>query len=884
MKAVLREWISRLAGVFGRGRNDQDLEQELQLHLELVEQDLRLKGMSPQEAARQARLRIGLPAQTMQALRERRGFPPLSTFWLDTKLGLRMLRKHWGLTLIGGLTLAAAMTTGAAVFNLLNALEGSTLPLEEGNRVVIIQPFDLEKRQQQSSSREDYERWRSELRSVENVSAFHTVQRSLAVEGGPPTVISVAQMSGSGFRLARVTPLLGRFLIPEDESKASAPVIVIGYNAWQAKFAANPAVLGRQVRLDGVSHTIVGVMPQRFRFPVNHQYWTSLKPNTPDRVIVFARLAPGTSVEGANAEIQTMGLVNVKSTTGANPRLHPRLVPYVAGIELSNNPGGAITAILPFVLPLLLLPPCANLAILIYARMVARQGEFAARSALGASRGRIVAQILIEVLLLAVGAAGVALLLAPKVGLVLQSLFAIGDPPFWMNFDLSYQTIFFAGGLAVIAAMLAGGVPAFRVTGRWKLSGIHALRGSSNPRLGKVWTFIVVTQIALSVAAVPTIAEVAWTTMRPAVLGPGFNAGDFLTARLAMNRRAGSRTDDGRFSNVRTEVVRQLESESGVTAVTMSQAVPFEESDVLIETDAAGAGGRVQKGPKSVALNHVAPSFFETLGVPLLTGRRLGSGDAPSTGGSVVVNQSFSRKILGNSNPLGRRIRVVGESNGKPSVITAEYEIVGVVGDLFAASRMPTMYRPLSANSVADEVRLTLRTGASMQHKVANRLREITASIDPAVHVDDIQPLDEVYRLLSISSLAGGGIVAALTLCGILFSVAGIYTSMAFTVVQRRREIGIRSALGAPSWNLVAGVFRQVLLPVGVGVGLGGAAAMLIDYHLSPLLFDLGTEERPLPWMLPAAELFIFLIAAVALYGPVRHALRIDPMEAVRES
>jgi putative ABC transport system permease protein len=331
---------------------------------------------------------------------------------------------------------------------------------------------------------------------------------------------------------------------------------------------------------------------------------------------------------------------------------------------------------------------------------------------------------------------------------------------------------------------------------------------------------------------------------------------------------------------VRAEVARQLRSEPGVTAVTMSQAVPFEEPDVLIEVDDSQS---TPQNRKSVTLNHVDHAFFDAFGLRLLTGRPLSAGDADPAR-AVLVNQSFARKILRNGNPLGRRVRVVDQDEGQLSTTTAEYEIVGVVSDLFVESRMPTMYRPLLANAGTNQIRLTLRASSAIQPNLANRLREITTTLDPAIRVDDIQSVDEVYRLLSISSLSGGGILAGLTLCGVLFSVAGIYTSMVFTVVQRRREIGIRSALGAPTWNLIAGVFRQVLLPVGAGAAIGGLGATLLDYYLSPLLFDVAADGRPLPWILPAAEAMIFLIAGLALYGPVRRALRIDPMEAVREN
>jgi hypothetical protein len=543
--------------------------------------------MSPEAAARQARLTAGRITQTMETLRDSRGIPSLSAFWLDTKLALRMLRKHWGLTLIGGLTLTAAMTIGASVFNLIHVLGGTALPLEEGQRVVIIQPFDSEMR---NASAPNFERWRTELRSVENVGAFRTTQRNWSVASAPPASVTVAEMSASGFVVARVAPLLGRFLLPDDESSAALPVVVIGYDVWRSKFAADPDVLGQQVRLDGVPHTIVGVMPQGFAFPVNHQYWTPLQPNAVDPVVVFARLAPGASMASANAEVQAMGLLGRQPGSATPPSLEPRVVAYAKGI--TGDPGVAVLTILPLVLPLLLVPPCANMAILIYARTVSRQGEFATRAALGASRGRIVGQIFIEVLALAAGAVGVTLVLSPKVGEVLKSFVVFRDQPFWMDFGLSYQTALFAGVLAVIAAMIAGGIPALRATGRWKLSGLHALRGNSNPQLGKAWTAVVVAQIALAVGAVPTLAELAWETTRSAILGPGFDAEEFLTVRLAMDPPAPSHAAAAHFRAISAELVRQLKADLSPTSVTMSESAPFEEPDVAIEVNDAGGDGQ----------------------------------------------------------------------------------------------------------------------------------------------------------------------------------------------------------------------------------------------------------------------------------------------------
>jgi hypothetical protein len=288
-----------------------------------------------------------------------------------------------------------------------------------------------------------------------------------------------------------------------------------------------------------------------------------------------------------------------------------------------------------------------------------------------------------------------------------------------------------------------------------------------------------------------------------------------------------------------------------------------------------------------VNFNQVDSAFFDAFGIPLLAGRGFEPGDPQ--GSAVLVNRSFVNRVLAGGNPIGRVVRVVNRNgpvadrNGP----VAGYEIVGLVGDQFSQSDQPTMYRPLAPVAVPEpgdvlSVRFAMRTGSPIPPGLANRLREITAGLDPALRVDDLQTLDEIYWLLSLGEYIEGSGLAVLALGIVLFSVAGIYTLMAFTVVQRRREIGIRSALGASPLRLVLGIFRRVLVPVSAGVALGGLTALLLDFYLSPFLFREG--GRPLPWVLPAAEAFILFVGVMAVFGPTRHALGVDPAEALRES
>ena len=234
--ATLREWMRRLWGTFRRYPNDPDLERELAFHLELAEEDLRSQGRSPKEAARLARVQFGGTMQAMESVRDQRGFPWLSSCWLDVKLGLRMLRKSWGLTLVGGLAMTVAIAAGAVVFAVTDVFFWAALPLDEGDRVVVLQTWDGRASRRQNTSRLDYERWRDTLRSVEEVGAFQVDERNLVTADSPTEPVSIAAMTASGFQLARVPPLLGRPIVEEDERDGADPVVVIGHDVESSPF------------------------------------------------------------------------------------------------------------------------------------------------------------------------------------------------------------------------------------------------------------------------------------------------------------------------------------------------------------------------------------------------------------------------------------------------------------------------------------------------------------------------------------------------------------------------------------------------------------------------------------------------------------------------
>jgi len=872
----LVRWLKRrLRVLFRRVDVEADLSDEIRLHLDMETEELARQGRSPAEARREARLLLGGVEQTKEAVRDVRPLQWLSGIGLDVRLAIRMLRKSWGLTLVGGLAMVVVIGLCTTIFVLLQTIGGSTLPLEEGDRVVDLNTWDQLTRQPTTSIR-DFERWREAMRSVEDITTFQTIERDLTTDNGLTARVSVAQMTASGFRVARVSPLLGRLLFAEDERAGADRVVVIGYNLWQSRFAGDSAALGRSVRVGGMEHVVVGVMPKDFAFPVNHAAWTPFQPNDVplERVRVFGRLAYGANIETAQAELATIGPAPIEVHDGATQRLLTRLRPYAESFATDPSAFGVIQLLVA----LLLVPPCANIAILIYARNLTRSEEFAARYVLGASRRRIVGQLLVEASVLAVCAGGVALVLTHRV-LEWAQRYADQDlelrnvVPYWMRPSLSFESGLYVAGLALFAALVAGGLPALRATSRIAQTGFQGLgRRTGGPRLSRTWTALVVVQVAVSMAVLPVAADQVWVSLKPAIVGPGFPAEEYLTAQLAMDQQPGNPSEAGgrrrgsHFRDLQRELVRQLKAEKGVFAVTISSAIPEVEPVSMAQTDLAGQERFL------AASNVVDDEFFGVFAPRLLTGRGFEPTDFNPGRPAVIINRSFADKLIGGVNPLGLRVREVAapDSESRPW-----FEIVGIVDNISTSNLQPTIYHPMPPGQDRNSVSLALRVGSAIPLGLAARLQQIATALDPGLRVDQLRSLDDVYweahRDKSIVSLA----FAIVVLIVLLFSVAGIYTLAAFAVAQRRHEIAIRAAIGAQPRRLVADIFGRTLFPVIGGAIVGELLSIYIDTLVETKIPVIG---------LSACGALVMAIGLLAVAGPARRALRIDATEALRES
>jgi predicted permease len=818
-----------------------------------------------------------------------------------------MLLRYPGLTLVGVLGMAVGIAIAAGGFSIIAAFTTSSLPLDEGDRIVILQHWDAAGNRPERRVAHDLATWRRDLRSIRDISAYRQVSRNLIAPGIQTDTVMVAEMSAAGFRVARVKPLMGRALLDEDEQPGAPPVLVIAYDVWQRRFNGDAAILGRVVQVGETKHAIVGVMPEGFRFPVAHEYWVPFtlaieqyQPRTGPSLLVFGRLTDGVSLETAHAELHAIGERTAAASPATHAQLRPTVVPYPNPFfDIHEPTTGRFMGLLRFVMSAVLLVVCVNVAILVYARTATRHAEIAIRSALGASRRRIVALLFLEALALSSLSALVGLgVTAAGFRLVNASMrSAFGQVPFWWEFRLTADAVLYVIALTVLAAAIVGIVPALKATGRRVQTGLQTISAGagSGMQLGRLWTLMIVMQVAMAVALLPATVFSAWTAVRSATSDPGFAAEEFLATQLVLDqsRRPEQPQTEmaARFAARFADVIQRVRSESAVTDVTYAMALPGQEATVWIEAEgvkmpAKAADYRLDSGSNAghlVRFNRVDVRFFDVFGIGLVTGRPLHAQDAQPSSNSIVVNRSFARQLFGEDNVLGRRIRYVGRSGDAPPdhvQMNRWYDIVGVVGDFPAQTESglsaAKLYHAATEQSLGAAY-VAIRLNGTSPAAFTTRLREIATSVDPNLQLRGARSLDDVLRTeQSMMRNVALGLVL-LTLSVLALSAAGIYALMSFTVSQRRKEIGIRTALGADTRRILWSVFGRALVQLGAGLALGAAAATLLD-----VLSDGEMMQGQGAVVLPVVAALMLAVGLAAAWAPARRGLRVHPTEALR--
>ena len=906
--------------LFAREATESRMNDEMAFHIEMeTDRLVREQKLSREEARRRALVTFGGVTQHKEAMRDARGFAWLGGLSLDFKLGFRMLRKYPGLTIVGGLAMAFAIWVGAVAFQMVMLGTSPTLPLPDGDRIVRIRNYDVAETEPESRVLYEFTLWRQSLSSIVDIGAFRDVTRNVIAADGKGRAVDVAEMTASGFRIAPTRPLMGRVLAASDEKAGAAPVVVLGYDVWRHQFASDPAILGRSVQLGDVFATVVGVMPEGFAFPMAHDLWMPLRidllnqtPREGPAITVFGRLAPGASLEMAEAELATIGKRLASEFPATHKHLRPEIGKYTdIFFKMDGSEFWFLASINVFVIMLIILI-CSNVALLLFARAATRETELVVRSALGASRGRIVMQLFTEALVLGSVAATAGLVLASIAmeqwgGPFLET--NLGRLPFWYDFSLSPLTILYSLGVTLLAAAIAGIMPALKITRGLGARLKQATAGGGGVQFGGVWTAIIIIQVAFTVAF-PAIAYVEQKELRRIQsFDVGFAADQYLAVQVAMDAPAASAgpadslywaARAARYGAALERLRERVSAEPGVRGVTFVDRVPrmfHREALVELDDDAAAAAlaRRAATHTDHNAVNEVAmaaihPSYFDVLQTPILAGRAFNLSETPEAR-TVIVDEGFVERILQGQNAIGQRVRFAprrlpdGTMEEQPW-----FEIIGVVRDLGMSyvahrHRAAGIYFPTNLHVNFPLHMLVHVQGDPMA--MSGRVHELTAAVDPTLRLSEISRASEVAnRLLWLLGL-WMKITAVLIAVALLLSLAGIYAVMSFTVARRTREIGVRVALGASRERLVAAIFRRPLRQVAFGVAGGGTMIAAVALLFSAKIQDAGFRMPEMPSIdqilfLLGYVVLMLIVCLLACVVPTRRALRVEPMEALR--
>jgi len=881
---------------------DADLKEEFRLHMDLRAEDLVRGGMTPADAARKARAEFGNTEHHVEKARHARGlawFDEMRFSWLDLKLGGRMIVKYPVLTIVGGFAMAFAIWVGAGTFEAIRQLVFPVIPLPDADRIVVIQNWDALANEAEPRVLHDFVAWRGAVQSVQDLSAYRTVTRNLMITDGMAEPVSAAEVTASSFRVLRVPPVLGRTLVESDEQAGAPLVAVIGHELWKSRFNGDPRVVGRTVRLNGTPVTVVGVMGAGFAFPRSEALWVPLSVDASGTVRrqgmalqIFGRLAPDASLGHARTELTNLGQRATVDFPDTHQHLRPQVFTFAQSVRAIGGPGASMMLLTGnLYVMLLVVLVCANVGLLMFARAATRETEIIVRSALGASRRRIVMQMFAEALVLGGIAAVVGLTAAGwgvRWGLDLMRgaiTDGTGNYPFWVDGKLSPITFAYTALLTLLAAAIAGIIPGLRITRKLGESLRRTTAGAGGTHFGGLWTAVIVLQLAVTMGFPVVTFILSRGDVRPEAEDKQlpFPVEQYLSVRLDMERTPSERDADtsasafaARYVAAAEALETRLASEPGVEGVVFAQHLPRQyHPNHQIEVDEGAVAPHDERG-HLIGSSHVDPKYLDVLGLRMLSGRWFNSSEAKSDARVAVVNKAFVDRIMGGHNPIGRRIRYVRKSvaDTQPWL-----EIVGVAPNMGIRSGWGAagMYRPLVRDSLYPlNAAIHVRTDPKI---FAQRVRAIATDIDATLRLADLMPLRDVANSEQDFTAFWIRMTTFVSALMLMFSLVSIYAVMSFAVARRTREIGVRVALGASPGRIVKAVFKQPLRQLGMGLLAGTVLVWAL----------LGGTDNGVPTVrdLLALGAYTAVVAAVFLIAclvPTRRALSVPPTEALRES
>ena len=832
--AALHRPLARLRAWLAPDRLDRDFREELQAHLEMLSDENVRRGMSPEGARRAASIRLGAPASLEAQHRDVRGLPAAESIIQDLRFALRLLAKERWYSAAAIVAVALGIGANAAGFSIINAALLRGLPYDDSDRLYVIS-WQQRSGRRANASYSDLQDWRAASRSFSGLAAYRTGAANISGDGAMPEQVSGTWLTANAFNVLGQRPILGRDLTAADERPDATPVALIGYELWQRRYTGDPAVLGQILRLNGQPATIVGVMAQGMKFPEDTAVWLSFRPSEAEQqrtaraLRVFGRLSETTGHRQAQSEMNGIA--------GQIIAAYPDLTTDLTGVRLETFSdrfiGGAGRAMFLTVMGavvLVLLIACANVANLLLARSTARAREVAVRMAMGATRWRVVRQLLLESLVLSVIGGGIGLLLAVAGVRAFAIAMQESGLPYWVVFDVDYVVFGYVAAICLVTAVLFGLAPAWFVSGT---SGGDVLkegaRGSTrSPRVRRFGTALVLTELTLTTMLLVGAGLMIRSFVALYSVDLGIRADDLVTMRLRLPEAKYRTADARRMFFDRLE--SRLATIPGVEAVAVTTGVPpHDGGERLLETDASAQTPDWR--PLFVGTVTVTPRFFDALGVPVVRGRQFQSRDGVPGTETVIINERLAAQYFSGQEPLGRRIRfTTRDRSSGPS--DPWRTIVGVVPTIKHGSPQDgyenaVVYIPYRQETPGT-ASLLIRSPLAPQSLMDTVRREVQA-IDPDQPVWSIQTLSQVLAETRWWWRTWGTMFSVFALIGLLLSAVGLYAVIAYSVAQRTQEIGVRMALGAQRATVCWMVLKRAVAQLAIGLTLGLSGAFVLS-------------------------------------------------------
>lgn len=795
----------------------------------------------------------------------------------ELRIAVRSLVRQPGMAALAVIALGLGIGLTTTMFSIVNGAVLRGLPFPESDRILHMAPFNLADQDDRDTNIHTFAELSQRQHSFEQLAAFQFQSANIVGPSGVPVRYEGARVTANTFRLLRVAPALGRDFRDDEGRPGAAPVVMIGDKVWEEQFGRSPGAIGQSLRVNGAAMTVVGVMPPKFRFPGSHDIWPALVVDPAGTTFgegpgleTIGRLRPGATMDEAGAEMAVIW----RQLEQAFPDRYPGgdTVEVKTYIEefIGSQTVGMLVTMLTAVFGVLLIA-CVNVANLVLARAASRTREVAVRTAIGASRWRVVRQMMLEVLVLAAAGTIVGLGLA-QLGIVLFNRGIVDtNPPFWIDIRIDGAVLLFATAAAVVAALVSGVVPALRAS-RTDLAAVMNDEGrTTGLRMGRVSRLLVVAELAISFGLLVMAGLMVQSLSNIARADFGFAMRDVFTARVSLP--PADYPDEASRRRFQDEALDRLRGLPGVQRVALGTGVPLSAPHYAIKLpDRQYASDRDFHDVHGIV---ASPAYFEVLRVPLVAGRAFDGRDRDGGAPTVIVNQAFGRRYYPDG-AVGRQLALATGAHQEWR------EIVGVVPDLGIGETpgdavREAIYLPMAQLPSTTFSILAHASGAPLN--LSAPARDAVRSQDVNLPLFNLSTVEQQFEQGTWPFRVFGGLFMAFGVAALFLATVGLYGVMAFSVSRRTQEIGVRIAMGAKSRDILAMVMRQgvwqIATGLAIGAGLGvalGSASTLLLYRVSP--FD--------PLILVAIALVLAATALVACLVPARRAASVDPMTALR--